>query len=588
MGEGSSLDRFFGLFRGNREFYVRHQAPFTEKEGKITAASCGFAKDPDTNEFLPVTRQLFKDHLNGGDGLAISPLMNMDDERNVCLFAVIDIDVYDVNYTSLVRRLYDCKFKFAAFLSKSGGLHLYFLFARSEPAAEAIQALTRIVETFALKKLFPPSKVEIFPKQAAYTPGETVANCLFLPFYNAVNKSRQNMLTADGKQLPINKALAAAEGMHTSVKEIGQALDGLPYNDAPFCVQAILLSGALAENSGRNDFLFTAALYFKLKSPDDVGEELRKANAFLEAPLDEAEVDRIADSVSKNNYQIWGRCKKSPCAEHCDRKICRTREFGVGRGKNNMVSNVEFGKITRMLSEEPYYLWEARLAGTEAYTQVRIDGEADLLNQKVVQKACIRYLNQTPVTVKQIVWEKTLNDCLSEIEELEVEEGTDTTELSALRSCFFRFLTHKRTQNGLPHLILTGQVYYRDGVFYFTSEGARQYLAVEKFNLKGYNLREQLISYGCSKAELSYRTPRGTERTISCWQKPEDGELQDMGLFYDDIYDGDADILRGGSPDKEEAGYEDSDDRDGSDDRDDGDDRDDRYNSADDDEDLNF
>jgi hypothetical protein len=577
MSDGSSLDRFFGLFRGNREFYVRHQAPFVEKEGKMTPVSCGFAKDPDTQEFLPVTRQLFKDHLNGEDGLAISPLMNIDGEQNVCLFAVIDIDVYDINYTSLVRRLYDCKFKFAAFLSKSGGLHLYFLFARPEPAAEAIQALEKIVATFALKKLFPPAKVEIFPKQAAYTPGSSVANCLLLPFYNAVNKSRQNMLTADGKQLPINKALTAMEGMHTSVKEIGQALDGLPYNDAPFCVQAILLSGALAENSGRNDFLFTAALYFKLKSPDDVDEELRKANAFLEAPLEEAEVDRIADSVAKNNYQIWGRCKKSPCVEHCDRKLCRTREFGVGRGKNNMVSNVEFGKITRMLSEEPYYLWEARLAGTEAYVRVRIDGEADLLSQKVVQKACIRYLNQTPVTVAQTVWEKTLNDCLADIEELAVEEGTDTTELSALRNCFLRFLTHRQTQNGSPHLIQTGQAHYRDGVFYFTSEGARQYFAMEKFNLKGYNLREQLISYGCSKAELSYRTSRGTERTISCWQKPEDDELRDIGLFYDDIYDGDADILQGGSAGKEER-----------DDADEDSEHSEHSENSEDDEDINF
>jgi hypothetical protein len=549
MSDGSSLDRFFGLFRGNREFYVRHQPPFLEKDGKMAAVVCGFAKDPETQEFLPVTRQLFKDHLNGDDGLAISPLMNVDGEKNVCFFAVIDIDVYDVNFTPLVRRLYGHGLKFAAFVSKSGGLHLYFLFSRPEPAAEAIRTLERIVGTFGLKKMFPSSKVEIFPKQAAYTPGSSVANCLFLPFYNAVHKSRQNMLTAEGTQLPINKALAAAEGMHTSLKEIEQSLAELPYNDAPFCVQTILLSGALEENSGRNDFLFTAALYLKLKSPDDVEEELIRANNLLEAPLEDADVARIADSAVKKDYQIWGRCKKSPCAEYCDRKRCKEREFGVGRGKNNMVSNVEFGQIIRMLSEEPYYLWEARLAGTESYVQVRIDGEADLLNQKVVQKACIRYLNQTPVTVKQLVWEKTLNDCLAGIEEVEVEEGTDTTELSALRNCFIRFLTHKQTQNGLPHLIQTGQVYYRDGVFYFTGEGVKQYLAVEKFNLKGYNLREQLISYGCSKGELAYITPRGAERKISCWQKPEDDELRDMGLFYEDIYDGDADILQ-----KSEAG----------------------------------
>jgi hypothetical protein len=557
MTEGSSLDRFFGLFRGNREFYVRHKAPFAEKDGKMTPASCGFAKDPETQEFLPVTKQLFKDHLNGDDGLAISPLMNIGDEKNVCLYAVLDIDVYDANFTSLVRRLYGCGFKFAAFLSKSGGLHIYFLFSHPESGLAAIETLKRVSDTFGIQKLYPSGKAEIFPKQAVYTPGSSVANCLLLPFYNAVHGSRQNMLSAVGTQIPINKALATAETMHTSTKEIAQTLDNLPYSDAPFCVQSILLSGALAENSGRNEFLFTAALYFKLKSPDDVGEELRKANSLLEAPLDDVDVDRIAESAVKKDYQIWGRCKKPPCSDYCDRKLCRQREFGVGRGKNNMVSNVEFGKIVRMLAEEPYYLWEARLAGTEDYIKVRIDGEADLLNQRVVQQACIRYLNQTRVTVKQLAWEKTLNDCLADIEEIEVEEGTDTTELSALRSCFMRFLTHKQTQNDQPYLIQTGQVFYRDGVYYFTGEGVKQYLASEKFNMRGYNLREQLLSYGCSQAELAYVNPHGAERKISCWQKPEDETLRDMGAFYDDIYDGDADILQKDAPDEEDGEDED-------------------------------
>jgi hypothetical protein len=553
MSEGSSLDRFFGLFRGNREFYVRHQAPFAEKDGKTTAAVCGFAKDPATQEFLPVTRQLFQDHLSGGDGLAIAPLLNTDDAKNVCFYAAIDIDAYGVGFAALVRRLYDCGLKFAAFLSKSGGLHLYFFFDYPEPGKEAIAALEKVVEIFGINRLYPGGKAEIFPKQASYTPGSSVANCLFLPFYNAVHKSKQNMLTADGAQLPVNKALAAAEGMRTSVAEIERTLSGLPYSDAPFCVQTILLSGALAENSGRNEFLFTAALYLKLKSPDDVEQELLKANAMLEAPLEDADVIRIAESAVKKDYQIWGRCKKSPCSEHCDRRLCKTREFGVGRGKNNMVSNVEFGKIVRMLSEEPYYLWEARLAGTEEYASVRLDGEADLLNQKVVQKACIRYLNQTPVTVKQQAWEQRLNDCLSSLEEVEVEEGTDTTELSALRSSFLRFLTHRQAQSGQPYLVQTGQAFYRDGVFYFTSEGVKQHLAMEKLNLKGHNLREQLLSYGCANAELTYLNPRGAERTISCWQKQEDDELRSMGAFYEDIYDGDEDILQKEAPDKEDG-----------------------------------
>jgi hypothetical protein len=549
MAAEAILNKFFGLFRGNRDFYVVHKAPFTTgADGKTKASKCYFAKDRETGDFLPVTKQLYRDHLNGADGLAVSPLCNSADALNVCFHAAIDIDSYGNDYALLVRKMYSHGLKFSAFRSKSGGLHIYFMFDSPEPGADVIKTLKRIVDVFALKKVYASSdgvgKAEIFPKQAAYVPGETRSNCLFLPFYDSANGSSQNMLTAEGKLLPITKAMPHIEGMITSVKELNKTLDALPYSDAPFCVQTALLGGALGENSGRNDFLFTTALYLKLKSPDDVQEELLKANSLIDAPLDDRDVERIAESAMKGNYQIWGRCKTAVCERYCDRKTCRTREFGVGRQKNNKVSNVEFGKIFRMLAEEPYYLWEARLAGTEDYVKTRIDGEADLLNQKVVQKACIRYLNQTPVTVSQTVWEKTLNECLAGIEEIEVAEGTDTTETSALRECFMRFLTHKQTKHGQPYLVRAGHVYREDGVCYFTSDGVKQYLAMEKFSLRGYNLREQLIAYGCSEGELKYRTPRGTERVVKCWKKAEDEELSELGAFYEDIYEGDADIAR--------------------------------------------
>jgi hypothetical protein len=66
---------------------------------------------------------------------------------------------------------------------------------------------------------------------------------------------------------------------------------------------------------------------------------------------------------------------------------------------------------------------------------------------------------------------------------------------------------------------------------------------VEKFNLRGYNLREQLITYGCSEGELTYFS-RGRRRSIRCWKKPEDDELAGMDDFYEDIFDGDVETLR--------------------------------------------
>jgi hypothetical protein len=570
MAENSTQDAFYGIFRGNPSFYVKHQPPFVENKGKLTAKWPGFAVDRRTKEFLPVTKEVYREHLNGGNGLAIAPLTDIGDKRNVCFYAVIDIDVYDVNYKWLVRRLYDLGFKFAAFLSKSGGLHIYFFFGEPEPGDKAIEVLNKIVEVFGLDRLYTTdkgkNKVEIFPKQAAYVSENSKGSCLFLPFYNSAKKDgcRTKMISAEGTLLGIKKALSVIDGMFTSVREIGETLSGLPYSDSPFCIQMVLLTGALTENSGRNEFLFTAALYLKLKLGKDFRNELEEMNNCLEAPLEQKDVDRIYKSATEQDWQIWGRCKKSPMSEYCDRALCRKRKFGVGRDKDNYVSNVEFGKIVRVMAEEPYYLWDARLAGSEEYKQVRIDGEADLLNQKVIQKACIRYLNQTPITTKMIIWEAKVNECLALLEEIKVARETDTSNMAVLRRCFFRYLTHKQIQNGQPYMVALGLVYHekgtkenKDGAYYFDAEGFIKYLAMENVKTTGINIGALLVEYGCTNGEIKYTASSGTVKTIKCLKRAEDDELLELDSFFEDVYEGDQDIIKKNRLRKRETGEED-------------------------------
>jgi hypothetical protein len=338
MSENTTLKAFYGIFRGNASFFVKHRAPFIEKEGKLKAAWCGFAvynkRNPasegkEAGDLIPVTIDHYRDHLNGKDGLAVSPLTNVLGadgnvvKRNVCYFAAIDIDVYDVNFTSLVQRLYQAGFQFIAALSKSGGLHLYFFFRDAEPADKVIETLSRIVEVFGLGRLFVgadrKSKVEIFPKQSSFIPGDKNANCLFLPFYNAANKNacKNKMLTAEGKLLGITKALPVIESMFTSLKEIDTVINKLPYSDAPYCIQMLLLTGVLGENDGRNNFLFSAGIYLKKKYQDDFSGAFEEINDCLEAPLEKEDVDSIYASVTnkKKNYEGY-KCKDLPCVNY--------------------------------------------------------------------------------------------------------------------------------------------------------------------------------------------------------------------------------------------------------------------------------
>jgi len=586
MSDNTALKAFYGIFRGNSSFFVKHQAPFTEKEGKLKASWCGFAvynkRNPapegkEAGDLIPVTIDHYRDHLNGKDGLAISPLTNVVDEngevkkRNVCYFAAIDIDVYDVNFKWLVRRLYQFGFQFAAFLSKSGGVHLYFFFREAESADKVIETLSKIVEVFGLDRLFvnakKKSKVEIFPKQATFIPGETNANCLFLPFY-AANKDacKNKLLTAEGKLLGITKALPVIENMFTSLQEINGVLKKLPYSDAPYCIQMILLTGALAEKDGRHNFLFSAGIYLKKKHRDNFYEMFQEMNNCLASPLEAKDVESTYKSVTdkEKNYDGY-KCKDLPCAEYCDKKLCKQREFGVGREKGNHFTGADcWGEITRYDTgdgQDPYFVWKVRVKEGEEFRTIRIDSAKDLLNQSVVQQNCVRDLNWVPTKVSEKAWGVLVQNGLEGIEEriVKVAPAADTTEMSLLREDFMRFLTHKQIQkNGQPHLVRLKQVYHADGGYYFTTPGILSYLQFEKHQLGRLNLREWLLRQGCiENAKLEYKLPSGEQRVIECWKMPETEELLAMGTFYEEVYEGDADIIQKNKLKKEDKeGYD--------------------------------
>jgi hypothetical protein len=569
MLDDKVFDWFCAAFKGNTGFFVKHQAPFIEKEGKLKASRCGFAvynkqnpppEGKEDGELIPVTKELYREHLNGGDGLAIAPLTNTKEKKNVCFYAAIDIDVYDVNFTRLVNKLYHAGLKFAAFLSKSGGLHIYFFFKYPEPGDKAIEALERIVAVYGLRKLFvnkdSKSKVEIFPKQKTFIPGNGVVNCLFLPFYNAANGGRQKLLTAEGKLVGIVKAPSIIKNMYTSVKEINGALDELLYGDAPYCVQMILLTGVLAENDGRNNFLFSAAIYLKKKYKEDFKEYLREMNDCLEAPLERRDIDSIYTSVTTKGYDKYS-CKKSPCADYCDKKLCAAREYGVGKQRDNHFTGADcWGELTKVMAKEPYYLWQVRVNPDDEFKPVRVDSVKDLRNQTAMQECCWRHLNWAPFRVKDNDWVATVNKAMEGIadREVPVPKGTDTTEEGGLHDLFVQYLTHRQAPNGMPTMVQFGKVYHAEGVYYFTTKGIVDFLRFEKFSLGKINLHESLAEYGCAYGELPYRNIKGEEKVIECWTKPDDEELLRMNAFYEDVYAEGERIMREIEPDEARKG----------------------------------
>jgi hypothetical protein len=367
------------------------------------------------------------------------------------------------------------------------------------------------------------------------------------------------MLTAEGKLVGIAKALPIIEDLFTSVKEINGSLEGLPYGDAPYCVQMILLTGALAEGDFRDNFLCCVAIYFKKKfrvngKPVDFLDELREANGCLESPLEDGDVQRIYKSVTEKGYDNYW-CTKPPCKDYCNKALCKQREWGIGKDRNNISTGADtWGELSRVMAEEPYYIWKVRVNPEDAYKDVRFDNEDEVLNQAIVQKHCMRDLNWVPTTVKKQVWDGIINDALKGIggREIPVAKEHDTTATGTLHGLFVRYLTHKQIQSSEPYVVLFGRVYHADGMYYFSTDGIMEFLRFEKFPLGRINLHAKLTAYGCTDGELPYKAANGEAKIIKCWKKPDDAELREMDAFYDDIYAGDARILQADKPNTEQ------------------------------------
>jgi len=540
MAEAKELtdgEKFYQLFKGNPNFYVKHQPPFTEGEdGKRKGAWVGIAKDRETKDTLPLTPDKYVEHLRGGDGLAIEPLL----PDNTCFFSAIDIDVRNINYTSLIQKLYKHGLKFAPFVSKSNALHIYFFFSNKEKGKNVVASMSKIVEVFGLNRLYTNAKgksvVEIFPKHAVLQPDSSGSH-IFLPYYNAVNaeECRQKMITTEGKVIGFKKAIVAIEGLFTSTKEIDDTMSKLPYSDAPFCVQMITLTGALAEGDGRNDFIYQAGVYLKKKQKENFLDEMLAINSELAEPQPEKDVEATYRSVMSK--QLEYKCKTGPCAEFCDTKLCKLREYGVGKDKGNHFTGfANWGEISRVMADEPYYLWKVQVEEGGEYKEIRIDGEADLMNEYVIARACVKCVNKAPMIVKANDWISIVNQSLIGIQErtIVIASSTDTTEMSALRRYLMQYLTHRQIQHGLAYLVRQRQVYKAEGTYYFTTDGFKDYLRIQKFVVGRINLREELIRFGCTDGELKYKVG-DTERTIQCWKKSEDVELEEMEVFYDDV-----------------------------------------------------
>ena len=571
----SSIEKFWAIFCCNRDKYVVHKPPFSQEGHKMKASRVCYAlENPGSGDKTKkkLTIEDFKAHLYGQYGVAVEPLRDVKKDGknvpNMCYYGIIDIDVYDTDFIPLIKKMYGFGLKFVAVRSKSGGLHIYFVMKEATPAKAVRQSLRLVVEKFGMDAIYSAkgaSKVEIFPMHDTETPGAD-GKCVFLPYFNVAGTGTQNYIYgADGNVVNFIDALSIIERNYTSTKEIDEAVSQLPYSDAPYCIQAVALTGALGENEGRNKFLFHSCVYLKRKfgAQSEWYDELLKLDSMLASPLQDENPQELEDTYRSSLSKDWSfSCRQEPMCSYCNKEICAKRKFSgvVKRTKENDNTGADFlGPISRVMARVPYYLWEIAPPGKDA-KEVRFDSIGELANQSVVQQHCWDQLGWAPLPIKPGLWVETVNTCMEGIEnrQIEITDESDTSELSELHSLIVGYLTHGQVQNGARYMVNVGQVYYEDSVFYFTTDGLKQFLRVQKFNLGRTNLREELLKYGCRDSELAYTMPSGRISTIKCWAKDTDSELEQKKTYFDDVLTQDAERAKElNLPDKDTERLED-------------------------------
>jgi len=422
------VETFADLFNGNPNKYGKHVPDSKQREdGKREGKASFLVKKP-------LTDDIYLKHLHGEISIGVSPMQ----PDNKVWFGAIDIDVYPLDPKKYIAIIQRSRLPVCLFRSKSGGLHGYIFFSRSEPADKVIKTLQEIRQLFGLKP-----KTEVFPKQSRLV-GDSIGNWINLPYYKVKEPTRY-MYDMEGNAMSLERALLACKNSRITLRDLNGILANCHIADGPPCLQAIFLAGG-AEKGERNVFLFNMACFLKSKYKDDFSDKLHALNKKCDEPIDYKRLDTTV-IASHNRKEYTYACNDPVLKQLCDRDLCKSRKHGI---ESEDLSDVTFEGLKQVKCDNPYYIWTVNGVELTFYS------ERDLINQNRFRELCLRELLILPRRMADRAWANQLKRALENVEVEIANEGGDlTTEslwISKVGEFFSRHLAIRPIQmlDGLP------------------------------------------------------------------------------------------------------------------------------------------
>ena len=422
------IDLFSGLKRAHGCTYVeKKSADGTKVRGK------SFVKRE------PVTDKLWQDHINGIEpSLGIIPI----DENNQCRWGCIDVDKYNLNHKKLINLINNHQLPLTLCRSKSGGAHI-FLFTTAPVEAKLLRDKLTAISAF-----LGFGNAEVFPKQVELKSEDDTGNFLNLPYFNSTNTTRY-AFNFKGEAITISQFFLAIKRLTPEeLEKLELKRPPSDFSDGPPCIESLTQNKL---DDGRDRILYQYIQYAKRKWPEEWAKHINAFNyKYFDPPLE----DRIIQEKIKYNStrELGFKCNEEPMCNHCDKKLCVTRKFGI--------------KDTSYLQE-----------------------------QRLFQRAVMEQANKVPPTLKKKEFTDMVKLLFSAIEIIEPPKGSSKVE--QLLDHLEEYCTDRTAAGATKEDMLFGLVWTHENVHHFIfREFFNKYLLKRRW-IEKYDETQMLLRDKC-------------------------------------------------------------------------------------------
>ena len=374
------IDEFIKIFEGLDRAYGQFKRNDSRISVKVEGKPWVEHKSPQRN--------LWENHLRGiGVSLGIFPLT----DDGTCKWGAIDIDVDDLDYEELLKKIRELKLPLIMFRSKSGRAHVY-LFMKNFTSAEEVRL---VMKKFASKLGLADKLDRIYPMQTELGEKDT-GSWLNLPYFNHEEGSRyaykddfdaasiEEFFEMHKKYAQESLDEYLVEEIKTTKKVKSTNLESLFIPCQNNCLK--FNNNKVPTDIGRNDFLLHSFVWAKrAETQTKKIEEYKHLDAkgllkhfnknYLKEPLSEAEMEKTIFKSEDKEYKFL--CKRPNIKKYCDASACVRHTCGIS--PEQAVELVEakeaLGQITQYCSDPPifYESVDVKMNDKGGHKRIRIE-----------------------------------------------------------------------------------------------------------------------------------------------------------------------------------------------------------------------